>query len=524
MGQLSVDQAISRIKTLQSELLEIESKISEAVKGARLDYEQQLRGAKPGPKNEFESTAEFQRRVEVANERIERVRQDEDKAVDDIRVQFSKDLEEIRRMLKTLLNGEYPASNGKVNVELGQYDADKKEMAVLVRWTSFGKKYEANGYLRIESNDAKRLRDRQEFLTIKGYLKILPNVLKITLSRVEIFYGAENEWSTQVRWNNLRDIIAISVGKRYSTEPGYFLALKSDGTVWGWRQERPIQVPGLPNIKAMGVGPYHHLAVSDDGTVWGWGKNDWGQLGTRKEKYRPSPVQIPGLSHVIAIGAGENHSVALKDDGTVWAWGRNDVGQLGDGTIGRGATVTKDSPVQVSGLINITAISAGWEHNLALKGDGTVWGWGKNYNGEVGDGASGGVRETPVKLTGLSHVKGISAGIWSSMALKSDGTVWFWGQDTNGQNRTIPTLVSGLTKMMKIFTGSRSNLVLGTDGLVWAWGTLYNRRQSSPQVVSSLADVVDISAWEGDILALKDDGTVWSLKEQPVQILAPLSE
>ncbi|MCL1983769.1 MAG: hypothetical protein FWG58_00020, partial [Methanomassiliicoccaceae archaeon] len=162
-----------------------------------------------------------------------------------------------------------------------------------------------------------------------------------------------------------------------------------------------------PNDAALGAfstepmvaaGGAHSLALKSDGTVWAWGWNAQRQLGDGTGTERSTPVQVKGpggtgyLTNVIAIAAGGNHSMALKEDGTVWAWGYDLYGQLGDGDSG-GAD--KSTPIQVKGqdgtgyLTDVKAIAAGNMHSIALKSDGTVWAWGWNQYGGLGDGTSG---------------------------------------------------------------------------------------------------------------------------------------
>ena len=130
------------------------------------------------------------------------------------------------------------------------------------------------------------------------------------------------------------------------------------------------------------AGESHTVAVKQDGTVWAWGNNSYGQLGNGTTTVRITPVQVSGLStNVTAIAAGGNYTVALKQDGTIWAWGDNYYGELGDGTY-----TERHTPVQVSGLSGVTAIAAGGRHTVAMKQDGTVWAWGDNSIGQIGDG------------------------------------------------------------------------------------------------------------------------------------------
>ena len=162
--------------------------------------------------------------------------------------------------------------------------------------------------------------------------------------------------------------------------------------------------------------------------IFTWGGNSYGQLGvgTTNGLYN-TPVQVTGLTGVTAIAGGNIHTIALKSNGTVWAWGHNGYGQLGDGT-----TTHRYTPVQVSGITGVIAIAVGEVHTIALKSDGTVWAWGSNEFGQLGDGTTT-HRYTPIQVTSLTSVTAIASGGYHTIALKSDGTVWTWGHNTFGQ-------------------------------------------------------------------------------------------
>ena len=182
-------------------------------------------------------------------------------------------------------------------------------------------------------------------------------------------------------------------------------------------------------------------------------------------------VQVKGLNGVRAIAAGASHTIALKSDGTVWAWGYNESGQLGDGTI-----IDSTTPVQVNGLEEVVAIACGYYHTIALKSDGTVWSWGYNVYGQLGDGTT--IDNTmPVQVSGLEEVVAVACGASYTMALKSDGTVWTWGCNVYGQlgdgttiESTTPVQVSGLSSVVAIAGGYYSSVALRSDGTVWMWG------------------------------------------------------
>ena len=245
------------------------------------------------------------------------------------------------------------------------------------------------------------------------------------------------------------------------------LALQNNGTLLscGWQKRDP-----LSGIKAIAAGFSHLSVVKTDGTVWGWGNNTYGNLGDGTTSYSSTPVQAQGLSGVTAIAA-RKHVLAVKSDGTVWAWGYNLGGEIGDGT-----TTDRYTPVQVPGLSNVTAVAAGECFSMALKSDGAVWGWGNNTFGQMCNGEVGGGGVPPRQV--MTGVTAIAAGYGHALALKN-GTVWAWGCNWNGQlgngtttgtDGSAPIQVSGLTGVTAIAAGDQFSMALKSDGTVWAWG------------------------------------------------------
>ena len=225
------------------------------------------------------------------------------------------------------------------------------------------------------------------------------------------------------------------------------------------------------------------------------------------------------LTDVTAIAAGSAHTVALKTDGTVYAWGMNYCGQLGDGT-----TTDRYTPVKVSTLTDVTAIAAGYLHTVALKTDGTVYAWGSNSFGQLGDGTTT-ERHAPVQVSTLTDMTAISAGRYHTVALKTDGTVYAWGYNYYGQlgdgtttDRHAPVEVSSLTDVTAIAAGRNHTVALKTDGTVYTWGWNSNGQlgddtttdRHAPVEVSSLTDVTAIAAGFRHTVALKTDGTVYA--------------
>ena len=336
----------------------------------------------------------------------------------------------------------------------------------------------------------------------------------------------------------LEESTPIFIITEISTGLNHSVSLKSDGTVWAWGLSRlelldsnisrriPTQVPYLYNAIAVSAGSGHTIVLKDDGTVWSWGDNWTGQLGVGTTTTYHILKQVHNLYNITEITTGSLHSAALKNDGTVWAWGSNESGQLGDGT-----TTERTSPVQVHNLTDVVAIATGWNHTLALRSDGTIWAWGGNGSGQLGDGTTIS-RNVPVQVTELNGVVAVAVARTSgsspshSVAVRSDGTVWTWGNNRSGQigdgssgtNRYTPVKVVGLENITDIAAGGEFTVALRNDGTVWAWGR-NNRHQIGdgtfvdrhyvPVQVYGLANIIAISASEGHSIALRNDNTIW---------------
>jgi alpha-tubulin suppressor-like RCC1 family protein len=220
--------------------------------------------------------------------------------------------------------------------------------------------------------------------------------------------------------------------------------VKSDGTLWAWgsnihgqlgdgttiSKKSPVRIGSDNHWASISTGYYHtaySLALKTDGTLWGWGANDYGVLGDGTTVKKTSPVQIGRDKDWTFVGVWCSHSLALKSDGTLWGWGLNLTGQLGDGT-----TVNKLSPVQIGTDKDWVSVAVGFAHSVALKSNGTLWAWGRNQSGQLGDGTTEN-KQSPVQIgTGKDWVL-IAAGGSHSIALKSNGTLWAWGANNDGQ-------------------------------------------------------------------------------------------
>ncbi|HEX7773742.1 MAG TPA: chitobiase/beta-hexosaminidase C-terminal domain-containing protein, partial [Pyrinomonadaceae bacterium] len=237
-----------------------------------------------------------------------------------------------------------------------------------------------------------------------------------------------------------------------------------------------VPFSGAVQISANTEGAY--VLVLRGGTVWAWGHNFYGQLGDGTTENRSTPAQVEDLMFVKEIGAGGHTSIALKTNGTVWTWGSNEFGSLGIGSI---TPATSSRPVQVPTLSGITAISAGTSHLMALKSDGTVWIWGQNSRGELGIGTQDfNAYPLPLKVPGLTNVVRIIAGDGISYAVKSDGTVFGWGTTISGrlgdgtmtgEAITSPIELPLLKNTIAAGPGLASTVVLKQDATLWSFGS-----------------------------------------------------
>lgn len=354
----------------------------------------------------------------------------------------------------------------------------------------------------------------------------------------------------------LTEITTVAAGAEHS------LALTSRGHVWSWganwagqlgngsavEQDAPVPVSGhhgegrLAGISAIAAGVEHSVALTNDGSVWTWGGNRYGQLGDGSTVARHAPVQVRGeggegnLDGMTAIAAGVGHTVALARDGTVWVWGRQSLHEWDDAQCLPTRVKTKSG----EDLTGITAIAAGEEHTVALREDGTVWTWGINWEGTLGDGTQTRIYDAvKAKIAGCTSV---AAGGRATFALKKDEATnsfaaWSWGDNYTGQlgdgtntHRLTPVRVKGedtagfLTGVSRIAGGMGHTVALKDDGTVWAWGSgsrgqlgdaATSARYAPVQVKGEggkdfLTHVTGIAAGEQHTLAVRDDGTLWA--------------
>ena len=293
----------------------------------------------------------------------------------------------------------------------------------------------------------------------------------------------------------------------------------------------PIQIPGSAWTRVMGgeTRQSQVMATKNDGTLWIWGQNAYGVLGPNvdaDDSHRSSPTQIPGTTWSTNFNVGEGTAIAGKTDGTLWAWGRNTYG-----TLGLNNTTSYSSPVQIPGTTWSTAANhatTGVGGTLVIKSDGTLWAWGVNYDGHLGQNNQ--VKySSPVQIPGTTW-NYINKPYSSTSAIKTDGTAWVWGKNAFGQlaqNNTnngysSPVQIPGTT-WKKIHSGNYGSIANKTDGTLWYIGSNQfgsagqnlpmgpgpSNSRSSPIQITSGTDWNDIAIGMWTRYANKTDGTLY---------------
>jgi alpha-tubulin suppressor-like RCC1 family protein len=316
-----------------------------------------------------------------------------------------------------------------------------------------------------------------------------------------------------------------------SSGAAHTCATKTTGTLWCWGSNTngqtglgtasgatltPTQVGTDTNWQSGDAGLYHTCATKTTGTLWCWGQNANGRTGLNTTTGNTlSPTQVGAANNWQAITAGANHTCATKTDGTISCWGENTGGRTGLG-ITTGDTL---SPTQVGTDTNWQTVSAGTQHTCARKTTGTLWCWGANGSGELGDGTTTG-RTTPTQVGAASDWQSVATGMYSTCATRTSGTLWCWGANGSGQlgdgtqtNRSTPTQVGTDTNWATATTGSQFACATRVTGPIWCWGLNTNNQLGAERITPTAAGTdtnwQTYDAGSAHMCATKTTGTLW---------------
>jgi alpha-tubulin suppressor-like RCC1 family protein len=348
--------------------------------------------------------------------------------------------------------------------------------------------------------------DLGDKLITKDYLmSVYPGIAQEIGKTPELWVWGNNNYgklATSAIYNNIETPVTTFSGganwKQVSAGYSHTATIKTDGTLWTWGHSAngrlgnavatgiifstPVTTfAGGINWKQVSGGTFHTAAIKTDGTLWTWGANNYGVLG--------NGVTIGSISTPITtfaggtnwkeVSCGNVHTAAIKTDGTLWVWGRNFSGQLGGNT-----TTNRSTPVTTfAGGTNWKQVSSGNSHTAAIKTDGTLWTWGSQYRGQLGNGVTTGTISTPVTtFAGGTNWKQVSCGGRYAAAIKTDGTLWVWGQNSFGtagvndlNTRPTPTTTfAGGTNWKQVNSGGYNTAAIKTDGTLWVWGVNLN--------------------------------------------------
>jgi len=283
--------------------------------------------------------------------------------------------------------------------------------------------------------------------------------------------------------------------------------------------------------QSIAVGGGHSMAIKSDGSLWGWGSDNYGQMGTDGEydkigkygdKHQTTPVKI--MDGVVSISAGDQYNMAIKSDGSLWGWGDNEYGQVGNnGEFNRtDKNEGKYQTIPVKVMDGVVSVSAGDGHTMAIKRDGSLWGWGDNSANQLGNNAeankynSKGARYQTIPVKIMDGVVSVSAGLKLTMAIKNDGSLWGWGDNSSGQLRNDTAIpVKIMDGVVSVSNKADHTMIIKNDGSLWGWGkNNYGQLGDETRVdrtapTKVMDGVVSVSVGGGNTMAIKIDGSLW---------------
>jgi alpha-tubulin suppressor-like RCC1 family protein len=277
----------------------------------------------------------------------------------------------------------------------------------------------------------------------------------------------------------------VSAGTNFS------LGIKMDGTLWGWgangnllglngvtpNQNLAVQIGTANDWATVSAGTVHSLAVKTNGTLWAWGNGQFGQLGNGAFNSATWTVtQVGTANDWLTVSAGNRFSLAIKTTGTLWSWGLNNLGQLGQNNL-----IDLNLPTQLGTANNWLKIDAGNQHSLAIDNTGFMYAWGDNTFGQFGN-ATNTSSLIPILVSSANNWAEVSAGFDHSMALDTNGILFTAGNNSNGQlcdgtntasNSLIPISFSSsgiVTQYIAISAGNNFSLAIKNDNTLWSGG------------------------------------------------------
>ena len=343
----------------------------------------------------------------------------------------------------------------------------------------------------------------------------------------ELVFGG-SQGNTDYDFTPTGEITQIAAGDSHSA------AVTKDGDLYMWgtngsgqlgiqsnvASNIPVKVNNssstLPekSVKYVALGTYHSAAITKYGSLYMWGYNNYGQLGNGSSgNYEKSVSPIKIMENVAAVSLGAWHSAAITKDGSLYMWGENSDGQLGNGS-----TTNRSTPVKI--MENVATVSLGAWHSAAITKDGSLYMWGYNNYGQLGNGSSGNYEKSvsPIKI--MENVAAVSLGAWHSAAITKDGSLYMWGENSDGQlgngttnNLTRPQRIAVNVQSVELY-GSYTTAI-SKDGGLYTWGYNLNGRLGNGTTTNSYTPIkimsnVVSSAGGSHTIALKKDGTVYT--------------
>lgn len=236
----------------------------------------------------------------------------------------------------------------------------------------------------------------------------------------------------------------------------------------------PTRVGSDTDWASVAAGDLRSYAVKSNGTLWGWGKNSDNFLGDGSGVSPGVPTRIGNATTWASVATKWGHTLAIQTDGSLWAWGNNFHFQLGTGVAG-----DRTTPTRVGSATNWASVSVGRDHTVAVKSDGSLWGWGHSQNGQVGTGVSGSdvfsIVYDPTRIGTDSNWSRAAAGSWTTLAVKTDGSLYGWGSNTFGQlvnggttSTDVPVRSGSANDWSEVTAGYSYAVLTKADGSLWS--------------------------------------------------------